>query len=214
MLLSLLILAISVSVDSLGIGITYGIRDTKISFPAKAILFFGSFFIASISLLIGNLFTAFLPKILVKLIGAFLLFFMGCWILYESFQPHVSQTLHPHSSPKTYQIFFRSLGITIQIIRDPISSDLDHSNSIDAREALYLALALSIDSLCVGISSSMIGINSFLFPILVSSFQIFFLSIGDFLGKKLISYNHIPNNVWSILSGILLIGFGFSRLFL
>ena len=39
MLLTYLVLAISVSIDSLGIGITYGLRNTKITKLAKIILF-------------------------------------------------------------------------------------------------------------------------------------------------------------------------------
>ena len=39
MLLNAFILAISSSIDSLGIGITYGIKNTKISYLGKLILF-------------------------------------------------------------------------------------------------------------------------------------------------------------------------------
>ena len=39
MLLNCILLALSVSIDSLGIGITYGIKNTKISLIGKIILF-------------------------------------------------------------------------------------------------------------------------------------------------------------------------------
>ncbi len=56
---------------------------------------------------------------------------------------------------------------------------------IDAKEAIYMGIALSIDSICVGICSSVIGYNSYIFPILVASFQLIFLSFGKLIGEKI-----------------------------
>lgn len=39
---------------------------------------------------------------------------------------------------RNYNFIIKSLGITIKIIRDPISSDLDGSKRIDLKEAIYL----------------------------------------------------------------------------
>ncbi len=105
------------------------------------------------------------------------------------------------------------MGITIKIIRDPISSDLDGSKRIDWKEALYLGFALSLDSIGVGIGGSIVGINSIMFPILVAGFQLIFLSLGNFIGKKLISSISLPKNIWSVISGILLIVIGIYKLF-
>ena len=109
---------------------------------------------------------------------------------------------------KTYSFFIKFLGITIKIIKDPVSSDFDNSNKIDSKEALFLGCALSIDSLCVGIGGSVIGINTYIFPFLVGFFQLFFLRSGNFLGKKLYNFSKLPSNIWSIVSGILLIILG------
>ena len=57
MLVSYFILALSVSIDSLGIGITYGLRNTKISIPSNIILFVMSVLITSLSVYIGNIIT-------------------------------------------------------------------------------------------------------------------------------------------------------------
>ena len=50
MLLNYLILAISSSIDSLGIGITYGIKNTKITVLARLILFIVAFLVSTISI--------------------------------------------------------------------------------------------------------------------------------------------------------------------
>lgn len=218
MLLSALSLAISVSIDSLGIGITYGLRNTKVSTIAKFVLFLISLFITTISIYLGNVISHFLPSVITKLIGVILLVSMGCFIIYEAIRKKNSSEdyniCYENNYPKTHQIFIKSLGITIKIIRNPIYSDLDNSKLIDAKEAFYLGLALSIDSMCVGIGSSIIGLGSLSFPFFASIFQLIFLSIGIVLGKKVISSSKIPENTWSILSGLLLILIGISRLFI
>lgn len=220
MLIQILGLAISSSIDSFGIGITYGVRKTKISLIAKIILFFISFCITMLSICIGNLFLRIFPAYITNLIGTFLLIGMGCFIIYETLiEKGKNDSISPHSFSKvpsiqkTYQFFLKSFGITIQIIRDPISSDLDQSHRIDSKEALYLGFALSIDSICIGIGSSMLGISTFLFPFIVSSFQLLFLSLGSFLGRKIVSTYSIPDTFWNILSGSLLILIGILRFF-
>jgi putative Mn2+ efflux pump MntP len=53
MLLSYIILAISVSIDSFGIGITYGIKKTYIYTISKIILFVMSFILTFIAVNLG-----------------------------------------------------------------------------------------------------------------------------------------------------------------
>lgn len=208
MLFNYFLLAFSVSIDSLGIGITYGLRKTKISFISKIILFAFSFIITSISIYFGKLLSVILPNSFANLIGVLLLIFMGLFIIYQTHSKNKKI-----KEKKKYTLFFKSLGITIQIMRDPISSDLNNSKLIDAKEAIYLALALSMDSICIALGGSILGINSILFPFLVSIFQLLFLSLGNKLGKKLFSIKNIPENIWSTFSGILLILIGIIKLF-
>ena len=132
---------------------------------------------------------------------------MGIVFSFQSLNKN-KNVLKPLSKQKKYNFFIKWLGITIQIIKDPISSDFDKSNTISSKEALYLGTALSLDSLCVGIGSSMLNISSYLFPLLVAFFQLLFISFGNFIGKELKNSFRINDNVWSFISGILLILIG------
>lgn len=210
MLLSLVILAFSVSIDSFGIGITYGMRNTKIYRTAKIILFMISIIVTSLSLHLGLILNKWIHPGIAKLIGACFLIFMGLWIIYQALNTKKEDFIKD-SSPSVYEFMIRFLGITVQIIRNPISSDLDNSKRIDWKEAIYLGISLSIDSFGIGICSSMIGYQSFLFPVLVASFQLVFLSIGRLLGRKIVYVSRIPENIWNVLSGVLLICIGVSR---
>lgn len=206
MIVNCILLAFSVSVDSLGIGFSYGIKETRINIIAKIVLFSISLLISSLSIKFGNMLISIFSTFFANLIGIIILILMGIWIIFEALN---KKTFNYNSNQfKTYNFLIKSLGITVQIIKNPMYSDLDNSNKIDVKEALYLGLALSLDSLCVGLGSSMIKINSYLFPILVSCFQLLFISLGTLMGKKLKSLSNIPNNIWSILSGVLLILIG------
>ena len=219
MLLNCLFLAISSSIDSLGIGITYGIKNTKITMGAKSILFFISFIISIISIYFGNLLKYIFPDFLIHYLGSFLLMLMGLFMCFQSlkiskqeYKVKDVQNLKISDTEKIYSFFIKCLGITIKIIKNPTSSDFDKSNVIDSKEALFLGLALSLDSFCIGIGFSMINTFSIIFPLLTSCFQLFFLSLGNYCGKKLYSFSKLPDNIWSTISGILLIMIGFCKM--
>ena len=220
-----LFLAISSSIDSFGIGITYGIKNTKISYMAKVVLFFISFIVSIFSIWVGSILKNIIPIFLVSYIGSFMLICMGCFICFQAIKKDKVQNKHigndfnnfdalnNFNEEKIYSFFIKFLGITIKIIKNPISSDFDNSNTIDTKEALFLGVALSLDSFCIGISGSMIEINSFIFPFAIGFFQLLFMSLGNFLGHKLFKISKIPDNVWSIISGFLLIIIGFCKFF-
>ena len=211
MLFTTILLAVSSSIDSLGIGITYGIKNTSISGKGKSVIFFVSFIVMIVSLYLGNILKFIFPNFIVNYLGSFLFMIMGVFICFQALKKEEkikNAKTENNNSQKTYSFFIKFLGITIKIIKDPVSSDLDNSNKIDSKEALFLALALSMDSICVGIGGSVIGINTYIFPFLIGFFQLFFLGIGNFLGKKLYNFSKLPSNIWSIVSGILLIILG------
>lgn len=212
MLLNYFILAISLSLDSLGIGITYGLRKTTISKFSKIILFCMSLFITFISINIGNLLNKVLSSSVSNFLGIVILIAMGIWVIHQSLNKDVK--LRKENKKKVYNFFIKSLGLTIKIIRNPIETDIDNSKTIDAKEALLLGLATSMDSMCSGIGISILGTNSILFPILVASFQMLFISVGGFFGKKLMLISKLPSNIWSIISGVVLILIAISRIFL
>lgn len=216
MLYNYIMLAFCVSIDSLGTGITYGLKNTKISKLAKLTLFILSFGITSTSLLIGNTISSFLSSFLCNLVGGIILCAMGLWIIFQALKKDkISEDLSKAEiqNENVHEFFLKSLGITIKIIRNPKYSDLDNSNNIDAKEALFLAIALSLDSIGVSIGGSILGITSIWFPILVSLFQLAFLSIGSFLGNKLKNISCIPDNIWSIIAGLILVFIGVSKFF-
>lgn len=190
-MLSALFLAISTSIDSFGIGVTYGIKNTKISSIGKIILFIIALGSAYFSILCGDIIQQILPNYLSKIIGSLILIIIGIYICKEALK------INNNSS---------------NIFNNPISSDKDKSKIIDAKEAIFLSIALSLDSLCIGIGGSITDINLKFFPLLVATFQFIFLNLGSYIGIKINKLYILPENIWSIISGLILIIIGVIRM--
>ena len=82
MLLNVILLSISSSIDSFGIGITYGLRKLKIACMSKFILFVISITITYIAILIGKNLSLFLSPVITKFFGAFIVLLMSFPSLY------------------------------------------------------------------------------------------------------------------------------------
>lgn len=181
MLFSTLILGISSSMDSLGIGITYGLKRMKLKKWDKVILFCISIFVTLISILTGNILKNLFSDSFFKILGISIFIIMGLVIITKS---------------KDRECTF----------------DLDNSNDIDYKEAILLGLALSLDSFCIGVGALALGINMLLFALIVACLQYLFLTIGNLLGIHLSNLKNVPQNVWTKISGIILILIGFLKL--
>lgn len=181
MFFSILILAISSSIDSLGIGITYGLKKIQLKKWARLILFFVSISVTILSIISGNILKNIFSEKFFKLIGTIILVFMGLFIVFK--KDYENQTF-----------------------------DLDNSNDIDIKESLILGIALSLDNFCIGIGAISLGINMFIFALAIAFLQFAFLSLGNFLGIHLSSFNKVPQSIWTKLSGILLILIGLFKL--
>lgn len=216
MLINCLILSISVTVDALGIGITYGLKNTKLPFLAKLILFGICFLLTSISVFFGETLKNIFTEKIATLIGSTTLIIIGIFVICQAFKKKENKNIikKNNDTDKVFSIFLKWFGITIKIIKDPMVSDLNKSNKIEPREACLLALAVSVDAFCIGMASGILGLSAFYFPLFVAIFHIIFLQIGMFFGRKINKLVKLPTNIWSIISGLLLICIGFSKLFI
>ena len=187
MLINSILLALSSSLDSLGIGITYGIKNMKISKISRLILFTISCFVSFSSILLGDFINNFISNSFANLIGCSVLVFIGVSMIFKSIS-------NSNNVKNNYY-------------------DFNNSNLIDPKESIALGFALSLDSLGIGISYSLTDSTSFLFPFFIGIFQVAFLNLGIFCGRKIKNISNLPDFVCSLVSGILLILFGLVRLF-
>ena len=210
---SSVLLAISLSIDSLGIGVSYGLRKIQLTKSAKILISLISILFTSCALFLGGFILNFIDPFVSKLIGSSMLAFLGLAIIYQALKKEVKENKSPIKKNKVLNIVIRSFKITIEIIIDPQKCDIDHSNKIDLIEAIYLGIALSVDSFTVGLSSVFAGINSWLLPILVAICQLIFLSFGSWFGEKISIAKNINTKIFVFISGLMMIFLSLIRLF-
>lgn len=182
MILKCILLALSASIDALSIGVTYGIKKTKMSKASNIIIFLTLLCLTGISVLVGHYISILFSPTFSVWLGSLLLIILGIYNIYKA--------------------------------RNNISTDFDadNSNYIDAKEALVLGLAVSIDASCVSLGSGMIGLGSFILPIFMAIFHTFFVNCGNLVTRNLLKRIKIPENVLVIFSGVILILVGLLKI--
>lgn len=215
MIIQLIVLAVALSIDAFGIGISYGVRKINFKILSLAIISFISILFSSISLWFGNIISSIFSEKITSFISIFILIMLGIFIIKKGLEKNeqkpIPKSMKDNEHKSICSLFIKSLGITINIIKTPSLCDLNNSSKIDPKEAFYLGIALSID--CIGTSIAISSFNkyTFLFPIFVVIFQLTFLLSGIILGKKT-TLKFLDESKISLISGLILIIIGLLRL--
>ncbi|RLQ97974.1 sporulation membrane protein YtaF [Falsibacillus albus] len=204
--LSLLLLALAVSLDNFSTGLTYGLR--KMHIPLKSIIIIACCSAASLllAMLMGNIVGKFLSPNVANYAGGIILIFLGGWVLFQFFRPEKQQ-----ENEKTIINFeIRSLGVVIQILKKPTSADFDKSGTITGVEALMLGVALSLDAFGAGFGAAMLGYSPLILSVTVALMSMLFVTSGMKIGSI---FSHVS---WvqrmSFLPGLLLILIGILKI--
>lgn len=199
MLETLLLVAV-LSIDAFVASIAYG--TSKIKVPIKSIVIINvvcSAFLG-LSLFLGSVIKHFIPENITIIISFFILIFLGIYYLFESIvKSNLSKKSKPSKMVK-FRVF--DLQFIINIYVDETRADVDNSKYLSSKEAFYLAVALSLDSLAVGFGSSLVDINYIQILILSLVFGMIAVWSGLLLGRTFVEKSRID---LSWLSGVLLI---------
>lgn len=195
-----LLIVLALSLDAFVASIAYGSNQIRIPLISILIIDIVCAFFLTISVFFGKIISTFLPPHITSIISFIILMIIGVYYLFEGI---VKSYLGNRSSLKEklkFKLF--NMWFIIDIYIDETKADFNHSNNLDSREALYLATALSLDSLAIGFGSGL-GKISYLYILLLSLlFDIVAIYSGLILGKKLVQHSKI-NLSW--LAGVILI---------
>jgi len=203
-----LLLSLAVSLDSLGVGLSYGVKKVRIPLPSLLLLSALSGLAMLASMLAGHFVGSFLSAEVARFLGGMTLIGLGLLALLMA-----KRTRHGSTTKKNDRILslrIRSLGLIVQVIRDPDSADLDQSGEISAGEAVLLGMALALDALGGGFGAALTALPPFLTSALVGLATLSSLKLGLKLGRRLVR----KESPWATLvHGVLLVLLGFCRLF-
>ncbi|SJZ40126.1 sporulation membrane protein YtaF [Selenihalanaerobacter shriftii] len=219
--ISILILALAISLDGMVVGVTYGLRKIEIPILSLCIISLTSAISVLVSMVLGKVISTFLSVKLAENLGGLLLVIIGLWILYQSVRTIlIDQTLDSdvlikdnsiNDDRPLFKFKIKSLGIVIKILSEPVKADLDYSGVISKVEAVFLGFALALDAFGVGFGAAMTGYAPLLTTISVGISKFICLSLGLYIGAKF-DVNKI-NYKTTLLPGILLIILGVLKFF-
>lgn len=199
-MLESLLLVCSLCIDTFVASIAYGTDKIKIPFSSAMIINIVCSLFLAFSLFLGSIFKDFLNPNVATSISFCLLFILGVYRLFESFFKKCIQKYSNIEVPLTFKVF--DFKFVLEIYADEIKADYDNSKVLTCKEAFYLAVALSLDSLAVGFGSSLGSVNYVEVVILSLIIGLCALLLGSYLGSKFAQKVNI-NLSW--LSGAILI---------
>lgn len=222
---SILILAFAVSLDSFGVGVTYGLRKVYIPLFSILIIAMCSGVTIILAMMVGQGISFLVSRKFTEMLGGLILIGIGTWAFLNNFRNQqrsqdctkeqlstsVQETKdNPTIDKRIWTIEFKKLGIVIQILRKPMMADIDRSGVISSKEALVLGIALSLDAFGAGIGAALLGYSPWLVALMMGFMSSTFVFIGMKLGTLLAQ--HIWTSKLQYVPAFILILFGFFKI--
>ncbi|EGD51912.1 sporulation protein YtaF [Thermoanaerobacter ethanolicus JW 200] len=198
--------AISASIDNFGVGLSYGIRNIRISFFSNAIIAIIAFLFSISGIIFGKWLNSVLPGSLSIFVGAFLLFIIGLRIILLAV-PRKSV------NKKVRQSKYNSIK---DILESPEIVDLDKSGEISLIEAILLGIALSANALTNGLGAGILSFSPFTISLTTSIGSFISVWVGVKLGKRVAEIrigSFTLSQFGTLISGIILLFIAISTLF-
>jgi len=205
-----LLMALAVSFDALGVGMSYGLRRIRFSTLSLVIICFISGLAAWIGIEAGGLAASVMANRVARGLGAFVFVAMGFWVLLESWLQLLPGWEEGEGLRLLTRFRIRSLGVIVQVLREPEVMDLDRSGVIDPLEAGALGLVMALDAMGIGLAAGMSGTDSYLLPLAVALAKLAFLKGGEALGQGYLA--SLLRGKLSVLPAVILIILGLARI--
>lgn len=195
-----LLFMFAVSIDSLSAGFTYGTGRVHIKPSAMLLLVFIPSVCITLMTKAGTLIFSLIPPILFSTLSFLILFILGCIKLLESLIRHLSGKYS--DTVGNWACKIKQVNIIFTIYFSPEDANKQDTQVLSAKEAFFLSLALSLDSILASMAFSCQVSSMLLFFILAVLFH-FLLFMAGFLSGMLISKKLSMDLSW--LSGLFLL---------
>lgn len=197
-ILSAFIFAFIGDIDTLVIGLSYGIKKIKLTSFSILIISILPTIGTFISMKLGKSIIKFIPESLTNFIGSVILILIG---LYPLLEPYII---------KLKNKYYKNKNEYVSVLKNPEKFDEDDSGCIDMKETIPLAIALTINNLAIGVGAGIANISVLLTTLFTFILNIVNLILGYVLGDKCLSI--LFGNFAKIFSCLIIIFLGIYRL--
>lgn len=189
-LFSSVMFALSANIDTLIVGISYGIKKSRIPLLENIIISLITFAGTLCSICMGMQITLFIPASAARIFGSLILIALGLY----------------------YVIKFLLEVMRRQYRTEQRNAEEKEVKKITIKEAVIIACALSVNNMGMGIGASIAGMGMISTSVSTLLFCILFLYMGNKIGS--ISVSHAMHKYSGPVSGLILILLGIYELLL
>lgn len=205
-----LLLAVALSLDGFVAGLAYGLKSIRIS--SASLLIVGGITVLStaISIFCATYIGDFMNPHLAVIAGALLLILIGLCSLFQEYLTKDVKSYENNQEPTARKLTISFGRIVISIMARPETADLDHSNRINALEAIFLGLALGIDNMVATFAAALMNSLPAYTPLLMGCIQMAAIVLGLASCQRILPA--VLKSRFPYLPGIILILLGLLRL--
>jgi len=199
--------ALSLALDAFAVAFAYGCKKINIPPLSAYIINLVCTATTALSFLFGAAVANFIPAGVATAISFTVLFIIGSVKLLDSITKSIIRK-HTELS-KEIKLSLFNFKFILHLYADPEAADVDVSKSISTREAVALAVSVSLDGFAVGFGAALLGFNGWLvvlFCLLANGAALWF---GGKIGNKAAA--KLKFNI-SWLAGTVLIVLAFAQL--
>ncbi|MDR3270995.1 MAG: manganese efflux pump [Peptococcaceae bacterium] len=196
-----LLLALALSIDGFGVGLSYGLRRIRLPISSLSVIALCTILAMGVSMALGNLIRIWVDFFPIQLLGAAMILVLGIFQVVRALKhrwrqaqdavdpgeeaavPAFAALSVPLDDEPLARIQLRYLGLVIQVLRTPDLADMDGSGVITFYESILLGVALAMDALVSGAGAAMAGME---WPIVffVALIQVLMIKSGQWLAHK------------------------------
>lgn len=175
-LLSIILLSVSANLDNFTIGMAYGIKGVKIRLWDNLIIAIVSCIGTFLSMSAGKALTGFISPEAGNKIGSCILILMGLWVIASSFQKKGNKEEKEKNRAE----------VSCQEIQTEKVEDEEkekNQEKISWKEAVTLAVALTINNIGLGIAASITGLSPYLTSVYTFFISFLLIWLGQAIGR-------------------------------
>lgn len=199
-----LLFAIAVSLDGLGAGIAYGLKNIRVPFLSLTVIGTITVAMMGVSICAADWLSSFISPRLAFGVGALLLIFLGIWSIFQEWLKQYLPEGEAACPGAQIKLNLGFLRLVIQVFKKPTEADMDDSGELSCGEAFVLGLALALDALVAGFGAALAGGISLWVVFAVGIVQMAFISFGTRVASDTLSAD-IKNKFPYIPGGILIL---------
>lgn len=202
-----ILLILAISLDSFGVGISYGLRRIKVSLVPLLTIMFCSGAMVFISMTIGLRMTSLISVEIIEIFGGSILISVGLISMCGKLISHPSKK-QPHAASHQYKkhSLIHKTKLIIKVLKKSAEADIDRNGEISFQEGWLLGIVLGIDAFGVGLGAALLGYSPILTGILIAILSALFVFLGMRSGFYLARWRWTQK--MSFLPPALLVGIG------